>query len=229
MNRILMSPNRVVGWVCLAQANAILYVNGGGAQGGTLVGINPLPSPGPYVGDNNNDDMIMVGTPSSPIPITLDPNGTAWTKQFQVNRDGQGWAPGQTVTVMELLTFPPTSTLRPTDWHETILPATGPNSNFQWGGGSILIGTSTYPATLSGDGKSIWFDFPPIPPSAPPAKITKTLVWTDGVITPDQNGSPNNIYTITVSEQPSVPEPGAFVMACVMIASMAVATRSRPK
>ncbi len=196
---------------------------------GILVGINPLPPPGPYVGDDNNDDMIMVGTPSQPYAITLDPNGTPWTKQFTINRDGQGWAPGQTVTVMELLTFPPTSTLRPTDWHETILPVTGPNSNFRWGGGTILIGTSTYQATLSGDGKSIWFDFPPIPPSAPPVKITKTLVWTDGVITPDQNGSPNNIYTITVSEQPSVPEPNTIVMTSLVIAGFGMVIRSRPK
>ena len=211
-----------------ALISALCIVSASGTKAGVLVGINPLPSPGPYSGDDNNGDMITVGTPSEPIPITPDPSGSAWIKQFTINRDGQGWSPGQTVTVMEWLTFPPTSTLRPTDWHETILPTTGPNSNFEWGGGSILIGTSTYPATLSGDGKSIWFDFPPIPPSAPPAKITKTLVWTDGVITPDQNGSPNNIYTVTVSEQPSVPEPSAFVLAVLSIVGLKMATR-RPR
>jgi hypothetical protein len=34
---------------------------------------------------------------------------------------------------------------------------------------------------------------------APPVKITTTLVWTDGMITPGPNGE--NYYVITVSEQ----------------------------
>ncbi len=228
MNRMPLSPNWVSAWGCFALVTAILFVTGGSAQGGTLVGISPLPPPGPYVGDNDNDDMVTVGSPSEPVGITLDPNGSPWVKTFQLNRDGQGWFPGQTVTVMESLIFPPTSTLRPTDWHETILPATGPNDNFVWGGGTIVIGTSTYQATLGGGGKSIWFDFPPISPSSPPVKITKTLVWTDGVITPDQNGSPNNIYTITVSEQPSVPEPSTLLLMGAMLTGL-LATQRRTK
>jgi hypothetical protein len=212
---------------------AILFVAiASNTHAGPLVGVNPVPSSGPYLGDNENNDTITVGDSNNPVPITLDPtpSGAPWIKQFQVNRDGQGWSPGQSVTVEEWITFPPTSTLRPTDWHEDILPATGANDNFQWGGGSILIGTSTYPGVLSTNGKSIWFDFPPIPPSAPPVRIQKTIVWTDGVITPDQNGSPNNIYTITVREQPSIPEPGTMLLAWLAVLSTVLSgSRTRPQ
>lgn len=171
----------------------------------------------------------MVGTATEPIPVVLDPSGPAWTKQFTINRDGQGWSPTgplSMVNVMEWLTFPPgTTTLRPTDWHETIVPTAGDGTDFKWAGGSILIGTSTYPATVSGDGKSIWFDFPPIPPSAPPVKINKDLMWIGGVITPGPNGSNN--YVITVTEQPSVPEPSTVVLVSVMVAGMALVVRTR--
>lgn len=205
----------------------LLFLSAQFAQAGILVGINPVPPPGPYVGDDNNGDMIMVGSPSEPIPITPDPTGSAWAKQFVINRDGQGWSPGQTVQVMEWLTFPPTSTVRPTDWHETINPTAGDGANFQWGGGSILIGTNTYPSTQSPDGRSIWFDFPPISPSSPPVKITKNLVWTDGVITPGPNGSNN--YVITVIEQPSVPEPSTIVVLGVAAIGMVMTTRNRSR
>ncbi len=228
MSRIRVSPNRRFGLWCFALASVGYFLIISSVQAGTLVGINPSPPPGPYLGDDNNADKVTVGSSNNPIAITLDPSGSPWNKQFTINRDGQGWAPGNTVSVMEWLTFPPTSTLRPTDWHETIDPSTGDGGNFQWGtGGSILIGTSTYPATLSGDGKSIWFDFPPISLSSPPVVINKTLVWTGGVITPGPNGTNN--YVINISEQPSVPEPSSLIMASLTIAGLAMLTRCRPK
>ncbi len=206
----------------LATAAAFLIV--GSAHAGVLIGINPVPPPGPYVGDDNNDDMIMVGSPTDPVPIQVDPSGSAWTKQFVINRDGQGWFPGQSVTVMEWLTFPP-STLQPIDWHETIDPTSGDGGNFQWAGGSILIGPNSYPSTQSPDGKSISFDFPPIQPSDP-VKITKNLVWTGDTITPGLEGQNN--YVITITEQPTIrqtPEPTAFVVWGLVVAGIAVAAR----
>jgi hypothetical protein len=180
------------------------------------VGQDPAPPMGPFFGT----DMIMIGTPSEPASITLDPTTTTpWMKTFVLNRDGLGWAtdgPLSMALVMESIAFPPstipggTTSPRPSDWHEDIDPTVGDGGSFKWAGGSILIGTATYPGMTSTDGKSIWFSFPPIPPSAPPVKITKQLMWTGGVITPGPNGSNN--YTIKINERPSVPEPSTLAL-----------------
>jgi hypothetical protein len=224
-----MITNKAAGWrTVLYVTSVIACLASTSARAGQLVGINPLPSPGPYTGNNDNEDMIMVGSPSDPVAITLDPNGTAWTKQFVINRDGQGWSttgPQSMVTVMETLVFPPSSTLRPSDWHETIVPTPGDGGSFKWAGGSILIGTASYPGTTSADGKEIWFEFPPIPPTAPPVKITKNLMWAGGVITPGPIGQNN--YVVTVREQPSIPEPATLaLLSLAALAAAAVRTRS---
>ena len=216
-------PGSLLGTFLLHSAVAGMFFSAA-VLAGTVVGVgqDPPPPMGPFTGS----DMIMVGSPDQPIPIVVDPTTTTpWMKQFVINRDGMGWAtdgPLSMVTVMESIIFPPSTTggttsPRPIDWHEDIDPSVGDGGSFKWAGGSILIGTASYPGTTSTDGKSIWFDFPPIPPSAPPVKITKTLMWTGGVITPGPNGQ--NDYIVKINERPSVPEPASIALAGWLLAA----------
>ncbi len=196
------------------------------ARGETLYGVGPGAPIGPFVADASTNDTVIVGTIDNPIPILIDPTGKPWDKIFTINRDGKGWAPGQSVTVTETIQFVPSTgtTVLPADWHEYIDPSYGDGGNFAWGSGSITVIAPTsgiYPAIIGSDPTSISFDFPPLPiPSE--IQITKTLVWTDGVITPGPNGSNN--YTIHVTERPS-PEPSTLTLAGIAVAALLVYRR----
>ena len=190
---------------------AVLQLASLPAFAGTIIGVGQTPPPpmGPFIGDDDNEDMIMVGSLTNPIPITPDPSSTVpWMKQFVINRDGQGWSssgPNSMVTVMEVFAFTPT-TLPIIDWHEDIDPTVGDGGMFKWAGGTITTPEGTFPGLTGTDGKSIWFDFPPVPPGAP-IKVTKQLMWIGppSVVTPGPNGTNN--YIIKVNERPSIPEP----------------------
>ncbi|TWU25729.1 PEP-CTERM sorting domain-containing protein [Bythopirellula polymerisocia] len=216
MSKIKLS--RFPGGVCLVFIGLLLLSFMGNAQAGTLIGVaqDPPPPMGPFFGDDENGDMIMVGTPTNPIPVTPDPTSTApWMKEFVINRDGQGWSesgPGSMVSVMEFITLgPPTSShpLPIVDWHEDIDPTVGDGGKFKWVGGVIETPSGPHPGKTSTDGFSIWFDFPPLPPGTP-IKITKDLMWTGSTITPGPNGENN--YLIKINEQPSVPEPSSLLL-----------------
>ena len=207
------------GGVLLAFVGALFLSLVATAQAGTLIGVSQDPPPpmGPFHGDDENEDMIMVGSPTNPIPITPDPNSTApWMKQFVINRDGQGWStegPLSMVSVMEFITMgPPTSThpVPIVDWHEDIDPTVGDGGKFKWAGGTIETPAGPFPGKTSTDGFSIWFDFPPLPPGTV-FKITKNLMWNgSGPITPGPNGENN--YLIKINERPSVPEPSSLLL-----------------
>jgi hypothetical protein len=184
---------------------------------------------GPFTGT----DMIMVGSESNPVPVVPDPTTTApWMKQFILNRDGKGWAtdgPLSMATVMETITFPPSTsgtTVRPIDWHEDIDPTVGDGGSFKWAGGTIEVpmGSPPIPGMVSGDGKSIWFNFPPVPPGLP-IKINKQLMWAGRTpITPGPSGTNN--YLIKVNERPSIPEPAtALVIGVAAAAGLGVRRR----
>jgi hypothetical protein len=131
------------------------------------------------------------------------------------------------VNVMEWITFPPTT--RPTgvvDWHEDIVvdPSAPDGANFKWAGGMIITPFGTFPGITSTDRKSIWFDFPPMPPGVP-FKISKDLMWTGGVITPGPNGTNN--YIIKINERPSTPEPSAVTLAALALIGAAGHFRRR--
>jgi PEP-CTERM motif len=204
------------------------------ARAGTLIGVSQDPPPPmTFVADNNNDDMIMVGGPTNPVPITPDPTTTTpWMKIFTINRDGQGWStsgPLSMVSVMEFITLTPsplpgTTFPRVVDWHEDIDPTFGDGGMFKWAGGVIDTPFGPFPGTTSADGKSIWFEFPPLPPGLP-FKITKNLMWTGGVITPGQAGTNN--YVIKINERPSVPEPATLVLVGLAFGGSAVGVRRR--
>jgi hypothetical protein len=169
---------------------------------------------GPFRGDDSLDDKILIGA-AGPIPITVDtsPSAPAWMKILEINRDGQGWSPTgplSMVNIMEFIVIQPssTSTQPIVDWHEDIDPNFGDGANFKWAGGAIDIpGLGSFPGMVSPDGKSIWFDFPPLQPGVP-FMINKDLMWNGPVITPGQNGTNN--YVVKINERPSIPEPSAL-------------------
>ena len=170
--------------------------------------------------------MVMIGTLENPIHITVDESPTAppWIKDIILNRDGIGWGSGgptNMATIMEVITIDPssTSTHGITDWHEDIDPTAGFGSLLKWAGGiiEILPGGPAFPGMVSADGKSIWFEFPPLP--APVTfKITKTLMWLGDTITPGPNGQ--NDYPLRISERPSIPEPSSIVLAGMALLGM---------
>jgi hypothetical protein len=198
---------------------------------GVLIGVGTDPPlPMEFSGNNELQDMIMVGTESNPVPVVPEPTGPAWMKFFTINRDGQGWSPTGTnsmVSVMEFIRFTPSTTSVPfvVDWHEDIDPTFGEGGSFKWAGGEIVTPAGAFPGSTSTDGKSIWFNFPPVPIGAP-IKITKNLMWTGGVITPGPNGQNN--YRIKINERPSIPEPSAmaFIGSCMALAPFGLRRRS---
>lgn len=226
MNR----PTRCVflfGWLALC----IVHLFVAESSAGQIIGVSQDPPlPMTFVGDDSNDDMIVVGTPSNPIVVVPDGSTTnPWMKIFTVNRDHQGWSetgPGSMVNVMEFITFPPTSTLPVVDWHEDIDPTFGDGAKFKWAGGTIMTSGGVFPGMVSPDGKSIWFDFPPTPPGTP-IKITKNLMWIGppAVVTPGPVGTNN--YTIKINERPSVPEPSGIVLSLFAIVASASLRRAR--
>jgi hypothetical protein len=208
-------------------------MSGNSVFAGVLIGVSQDPPPpmGPFFGNDSNEDMILVGSESNPIPVTPNPSSTApWMKLFTMNRDGQGWAesgPLSMVNVMEFITFPPTTSGPPVvDWHEDIIPDPSfPDSDkFKWAGGTIMTPAGVFPGVTSTDGRSIWFDFPPLPPGAP-IKITKNLMWTGGTITPGPNGTNN--YTVKINERPSIPEPSFAALAGLALLGAVCGLRRR--
>jgi hypothetical protein len=203
---------------CLLLVGQATMVHAGQEIG---VGTDPPPPMGPFLGNDDQDDMIMVGSPSNPVGITPVLTGPPWMKEFVINRDGQGWSPDgplSMVTVMEVIQILPSTrgtTLRVVDWHEDIDRTVADGGNFKWAGGSIDTPFGSFPGMTSTDGSSIWFNFPPLPPLVP-FKITKQLMWTGPVITPGQTGM--NDYRIKINERPSIPEPSTLALAGMAIA-----------
>jgi len=236
--KLRLEPSRAL-QPLLAAAIIGCLVYSSTAYAGTLTGVgqDPPPPEGPFEGDNEQGDMIMVGSASEPVPITPDPTAPPWTKDFVINRDGQGWATDgelSMVPVMEFLTFLPgsSSTGEPVqiiDWHEDIDTTFGDGENFKWAGGTIeMLGSSSdpIPGEVSDDGKSIWFEFPPFPPDTV-VKVNKQLMWAgSGPITPGPSGE--NDYRIRINEQPSVPEPSALLLTgLAMLAFVSFESRNR--
>jgi len=194
---------------------AVVVVSSSTGWAGTLIGVGTDPPlPMEFSGNDEMEDMILVGTESNPVPVVPETTGPAWMKFFTINRDGQGWSPSgpnSMVTVMEFIHFTPSTTSVPfvVDWHEDIDPTFGEGGSFKWAGGEIHTPAGPFPGSTSADGKSIWFTFPPVPVGAP-VKITKHLMWTGDVITPGPNGQNN--YRIKINERPSVPEPSSLAL-----------------
>jgi PEP-CTERM motif len=204
-----------------------IFVPGSEIVAGVLIGIeSSFATPtGPFMGNDSQNDSINVGTLTFPIPVQPKIGGNPWVKEFVVNRDGQGWStsgPDSMITITEALSINGVNTLNPLapprviDWHEDIDPTFGDGANFKWVGGTLTIPgpigvvPGPYTGTVSADGKSIWFDFPPLP--IVPILITKQLMWAGaGPITPGPNGT--NTYRISVIERPSVPEPTSLLLA----------------
>lgn len=200
---------------------------------GLLIGVEQsiFTPTGPFVGDDAQDDNISVGSLTFPIPVQPKIGADPWVKEFVVNRDGQGWStsgPDSMITITEALSIHgvdpnnPLALPRVIDWHEDIDPTAGDGANFKWVGGTLTIPgpieivPGPYAGTVSADGKSIWFDFPPLP--IVPILITKQLMWAGPEpVMPGPDGTNN--YRIFVSERPSItPEPASAVLlaACVL-------------
>jgi hypothetical protein len=196
------------------------------ASAGILLGFagDPAPPPGPFFGDDNNNDRVSIFSPVGFALLKIDEHGAPWRKEIVVNRDGQGWSTSgdnsmftltENIDIMpvdmEHLFGPP----RITDWHEVIDTTVGDGANFKWAGGNLVAGPNIYPGVVSGDGKTITFD-PVFIPYFVPFAVTKQLMWAGPPTTPGPNGT--NTYRISLSEIPSgTPEPGTLCLAALCL------------
>lgn len=210
----------------------VLAVDAVPAIAGIIVGITPtspssLPS-GPFSGDSG------IGTnPPNMVQITGDGTVTSnpadvWNKDVVWNFAGDAIDPNDNLCISEeiLLNSSPTSTAHVTDWHERITDIVGTSQPFGWtlegASISLKVGASPQPIPynvgMSGDGHEIWFEFPPInigpPGSTPVTLVIGKYIQYLGTQTIDSGGGPGQIQ-FHITEQPSVPEPGSFVLIAV--------------
>ena len=226
---ISSSRNVVLGIRFLGVACALFVVSMPGyANAGIMVGIAPttsgsLPS-GPFGGDSG------IGT-NPPNMVHISGTGTGasnpsdvWDKDIIWNYTASSISPGDKLCINEeiMLFSPPTSTVRVSDWHERLVGGSVPlgwsvgDASISFKVGASLFNFPSYNVGLSPDGREIWFEFPPLAlgPPGNPAPITLVIgkyirYQGNSVIT--SGGGPAQLEVL-ITEQPSVPEPGSFIL-----------------
>jgi hypothetical protein len=205
-------------------AAAVVFAVAHSAFGSMMLGFagDPAPPPGPFVGDDNNNDLVSIFSPVGFALLKIDEHGSPWRKELVVNRDGQGWSTSgdnSTFNLIENVDIEPhdmSNIFGPphvTDWHEVIDTTVGDGANFKWvaGGLSFPPSSNSIPGTVSADGKTISFD-PAVIPVFAPFQVRKQLMWAGPATTPGPNGT--NTYHIFVDEVPSgTPEPSGLCLA----------------
>lgn len=209
------------------------------AAAGVIIGVEShFATPtGPFFGNDVQADTVAIGSLASPIPIFPKIGAAAWPKEIVINRDGQGWStsgPDSMFNVVEALSInglDPINPLAPPrviDWHVDIDQTFGDGANFKLVGGKLRIPgpigvvPGPYTAAVSGDGKSLWFDFPPLP--IVPIEITQQLMWAgSGPVTPGPVGT--NTYRIRLLQRPSIPEPTTAMLLGLAIGGAAIVSR----
>jgi hypothetical protein len=146
----------------------------------------------------------VVDAAGGPIPVSLDPNGPVWGKNFTGPNGGPFSYPafGPPLPVHELLVV--AGNLPWTDWHEDVL-----DPNWAWANPTILVNGSVPPGlTTSLSGGSLSFFFNPVAPGSL-IDIRKDLVF---------NGLPGTVFsgTLPIHEYPTgVPEPASIGLLAV--------------
>ncbi len=145
--------------------------------------------------------------------IFIDPSLPPWEKSFVIP-GGITIVPGQVFPIWEHITVDPGPTgLVPTDWHEVIHGASF-NQPFGWGpGGSLIIHNTgeTVPGDVSPDGSEINFD--PITSTSPSLGLIDMWIHKELVFNGPTVLTPGLPITVTVWEEPTVPEPASMALA----------------
>ncbi len=147
---------------------------------------------------------VVVDPAGGPIPVSLDPNGPVWGKNFTGPNGGPFSYPAfaPPLPVVELLVV--AGNLAWTDWHEDVL-----DPNWSWANPSILVnGSVPTGLTTSLSGGSLSFFFDPVAPGSL-IDIRKDLVY---------NGLPGTTFvgTLPIHEYPTgVPEPASIGLFCI--------------
>jgi hypothetical protein len=220
----------------LVAAAVGVFVVAQSTYAGMLLGFaaDPAPPPGPFVGDDNNNDLVSIFSPVGFALLKIDEHGSPWRKELVVNRDGQGWSTSgdnSTFNLIENVDIEPHDMSNifgqphVTDWHEVIDTTVGDGANFKWTVGNLFLGPTTIPGVVSADGKTISFD-PAVIPVFAPFQIRKQLMWAGPPVTPGPNGT--NTYHIFVNEIPSgTPEPNTLCLAALGLLWPALRWRGR--
>jgi hypothetical protein len=151
----------------------------------------------------------VVADPSgASIPVSLNPSGPAWSKNFTGPNGGPFSQPalGPALPVQEFLLV--SGNLPWTDWHEDVvgIDASGaPDYSWTWANPTLLVGGLPAPGlTMTGAGtSSLSFFFNPLPPGTP-VIIRKQLAY---------NGLPGTAFsgTLAIHEYPT-PEPATLAL-----------------
>lgn len=147
----------------------------------------------------------VVGTPTGPIPVSLNPAGPAWSKNFTGPNGGPFVQPalGAPLPVRETLLV--IGNLPWTDWHEDVMgiDASGaPDPGWSWANPVLLVNGLPAPGlTTSLSGGNLSFFFNPVAPGSI-VTIQKDLVY---------NGIPGTAFigTLAIHEYPT-PEPATM-------------------
>jgi hypothetical protein len=148
---------------------------------------------------------IVVDAAGAPIPVSLDPNGPVWGKNFTGPNGGPFSYPAfaPPLPVQELLVV--AGNLAWTDWHEDVL-----DPNWAWANPTILVNGSVPPGlTISLSGGSLSYFFNPALAPGSLIDIRKDLVY---------NGLPGTTFigTLPIHEYPTgVPEPASIGLLCI--------------
>jgi hypothetical protein len=145
---------------------------------------------------------VVADAAGGPIPVSLDPGGPVWGKNFTGPGGGPFFQPafGPALPVQEFLIVDGN---RPwTDWHEDVL-----DPDWSWANPSILVnGVPATNLSISMSGGSLSFYFDPIAPGSQ-VIIRKELVY---------NGQPGQTFigTLPIHEYPT-PEPASLALLCI--------------
>ncbi len=147
---------------------------------------------------------VVVDPAGGPIPVSLDPNGPVWGKNFTGPQGSNFVYPAGSLPLAVSEMFVVSGNLPWTDWHEDVLdPA------WTWANPFVLVnGVPASGLTTSISGGNLSYFFNPVAPGSL-IQIRKDLVWNGALGT-------TFIGTLPIHEYPTgVPEPASIGMLAI--------------